>query len=182
MRIIQTRAVESESLKAGKNLKIGKIGFVFLLDFLSKMPKCHKMSKCLHYGSGSWIRIFFLTLISLESEVLHRWDASWNDHKSKGCLPVKKSDKNDLKLLGHPTFIRLFKIRFHSSNTDTRIRKRKGLHIVRNRYIVLMEWSVVINKLTMGFTNVWTIPLWTIHTWTIAVWNTTTFALSQLDY
>ena len=90
---------------------------------------------------------------------------------------AKKSNKKP-----NPTFIRLFKIRFHSSNTDTRIRKRKGLHIVRNRYIVLMEWSVVINKLTMGFTNVWTIPLWTIHTWTIAVWNTTTFALSQLDY
>ena len=35
--------------------------------------------------------------------------------KSKGFLPLKKSDKNDLKRLGHPTFIRLFKIRFHSS-------------------------------------------------------------------
>ena len=36
-----------KSLKIGKNRKksdkIGKIGFDFLLDFLAKMPKCHKM-------------------------------------------------------------------------------------------------------------------------------------------
>ena len=30
-----------------------------------------------------------------------------------------KSDKNDLKQLGHPTFIRLFKIRFHSFSSDS---------------------------------------------------------------
>ena len=44
--------MESESLKVGKSKKIGKksdkigkIGFDFLLDFLPKMPKCHKMPK-----------------------------------------------------------------------------------------------------------------------------------------
>ena len=37
-----TRAVESESLKVGKSLKIGKIGSDFLSDFLAKIPKCHK--------------------------------------------------------------------------------------------------------------------------------------------
>ena len=44
------RAVESESLKVGKSLKIGKksdkigkIGFDFLIYFLAKMPKCHEM-------------------------------------------------------------------------------------------------------------------------------------------
>ena len=59
-----TRVVESKSLKVGKSLKIGKkfgkSGFYFLLDFLANMPKCHKMPKCLHFGSGSCIRIFFL--------------------------------------------------------------------------------------------------------------------------
>ena len=46
---VKSRAVESESLKVGKSLKIGKksdkigkIGFDILLDFLAKMPKCHK--------------------------------------------------------------------------------------------------------------------------------------------
>ena len=43
-----------------------------------------------------------------------------NDHKSKGFLPVKKSDKIGKSEVGHPTFIRLFKIRFHSSNRDYR--------------------------------------------------------------
>ena len=52
----------------------------------------------------------------MEPEVLHRSDASQNDHKSKGYLPVK-SDKNDLKRLGYPTFIRLFKIRLNNPNT-----------------------------------------------------------------
>ena len=42
-RMPSTRVVESESLKVGKSLKIGKIGFDFLLDLLAKMPKCHKM-------------------------------------------------------------------------------------------------------------------------------------------
>ena len=45
----------------------------------------------------------------MEPEVLHRSDASQNDHKSKGYLPIK----NDLKL-GYPTFIRLSKIRLNS--------------------------------------------------------------------
>ena len=41
-----TRVVESESLKIGKKSdKIRKIRFDFLLDFLAKMPKCHKMPK-----------------------------------------------------------------------------------------------------------------------------------------
>ena len=53
---------------------------------------------------------FFKTLITLEPEVLHRSDASQNDHKSKGYLP----DKNVLKRLGYPTFIRLSKIRLNS--------------------------------------------------------------------
>ena len=39
---VKTRAVESESRKVGKSLKIG---FDFLLDFLARMPKCHKMPK-----------------------------------------------------------------------------------------------------------------------------------------
>ena len=42
---VLSRAVEKESLKVGKSLKIGKIGFDFLLDFLAKVPKYHKMSK-----------------------------------------------------------------------------------------------------------------------------------------
>ena len=42
---LQNRAVVSESLKVGKSLKIGKIGFDFLLDFLAKMPKYHEMPK-----------------------------------------------------------------------------------------------------------------------------------------
>ena len=46
--MIKTRAMESESLKVGKSLKIGKktdkIGFDFLLDFWAKMQKCHKMT------------------------------------------------------------------------------------------------------------------------------------------
>ena len=48
--MFQIRAVESESLKVKKSLKIeknriksDKIGFDFLLDFLAKMPKCHKL-------------------------------------------------------------------------------------------------------------------------------------------
>ena len=44
-----TIVVESESREKSKNRKksdkIGKIGFDFLLDFLAKMPKCHKMPK-----------------------------------------------------------------------------------------------------------------------------------------
>ena len=38
--------------------------------------------------------------------------------RCKGFLPVKKSDKNDLKRHGHPTFIRLSKIRFHNHSSD----------------------------------------------------------------
>ena len=53
-------------------------------------------------------------LITPERKVPQWSDASQNDHKSKGFLPVKKSDKNDLKRLGHPTFIRLSKIRLNS--------------------------------------------------------------------
>ena len=56
-------------------------------------------------------------LITPEQKVPQWSDTSQNDHKSKG-LPVKKSDKNDLKRLGHPTFIRLFKNRFHSSSHE----------------------------------------------------------------
>ena len=48
----------------------------------------------------------------MEPEVLHRSDASQNDHKSKGYL------HDDLKRLGYPTFIRLFKIRLNNSNQD----------------------------------------------------------------
>ena len=48
---VWTRVVESESPE------VGKIGSDFLSDFLAKMPKCHKMPKCLHFGSGSCIRI-----------------------------------------------------------------------------------------------------------------------------
>ena len=33
--------------------------FDFLLDFLARMPKYHKMPKCLHFRSGSCIKIFF---------------------------------------------------------------------------------------------------------------------------
>jgi len=55
------RAVESESLEKSKNRKksdkIGKIGSDFLSDFLAKVPKCHKLPKCVHFGSGSCIRI-----------------------------------------------------------------------------------------------------------------------------
>ena len=58
---------------------------------------------------------FFKTLITLEPEVLHRSDASQNDHKSKGIIPVK----NDLKRLGYPTFIRLSKIRLNSPNSHS---------------------------------------------------------------
>ena len=46
--LVFIRVVESESLKVGKSVnigkksdKIGKIGFDFLLDLLAKMPKCH---------------------------------------------------------------------------------------------------------------------------------------------
>ena len=56
----------------------------------------------------------------MEPEVLHRSDASQNDHKSKGYLPVK-SDKNDFKRLGYPTFIRLFKIRLNNPRTNSPI-------------------------------------------------------------
>ena len=55
MQWFETRAVGLEGLKVGKSReksksrkksdKIGKIGFDFLLDFLAKMPKCHKMPK-----------------------------------------------------------------------------------------------------------------------------------------
>ena len=40
--------------------------------------------------------------------------------RARAFYLLKKSDKNDLKRLGHPTFIRLFKIRFHSSSVDIR--------------------------------------------------------------
>ena len=40
---VKLRAVELGSLKAEKSLKVGKIGFDFLLDFLTKMPSCHKI-------------------------------------------------------------------------------------------------------------------------------------------
>ena len=43
--MVWTRAVESESQEVGKSLKIGKIRFDFLLDFLAKMPKYHEMPK-----------------------------------------------------------------------------------------------------------------------------------------
>ena len=78
---IKTRAVESESLKVGKSLKIGKIGFDLLLDFLAKMSKCHKMPKCLHCGSGSCIRIFYYIIVYLKgwglSVKLGKYSAIW---------------------------------------------------------------------------------------------------------
>ena len=54
---IKVYILELWNWKVGKSLKIGKIGSDFLSDFLAKMPKCHKMPKCLHFGSGSCIRI-----------------------------------------------------------------------------------------------------------------------------
>ena len=48
--------VELWNRKVGKSLKIGKnrkIGSDFLSDFLAKMPKCHKMPKCLHFRA--WV-------------------------------------------------------------------------------------------------------------------------------
>ena len=64
---IQARAVESESLKVGKSLKIGKNRIksekLYLISYPTFWQKCqnaincHKMPKCLHFGSGSCIRI-----------------------------------------------------------------------------------------------------------------------------
>ena len=83
---IKNRAVDSESLKVGKSLKIGKnrikseksdlISYPTFWQKCQNAINCHKMPKCPHFGSGSCIRIFFWTFITLESEVLHRWDAS----------------------------------------------------------------------------------------------------------
>ena len=97
------------------------------------------MPKCLHFRSGSCIRIFFLTLITLEPEVLHRWDASENDHKSKGFPPVK----NRIKRLGHLTFIRLFKIRFHSSNQNPQYKDITFTFIFAYQYIFI-AWGYLI--------------------------------------
>ena len=74
------------------------------------------LPKCLHLGSGSWIRIFVFNAYNSGNRgptVLRRI-SKWP--QEQGLSPCKKSDKNDLKRLGHPTFIRLFKIRFHSSS------------------------------------------------------------------
>ena len=70
---VSTRVVESESLKSGKVLKtgkIGKIGLDFLLDLLAKMPKCHKIQKCLHLGSGSCNRILQIVQLFLHNDKL----------------------------------------------------------------------------------------------------------------
>ena len=78
---VKNRAVESESLKVGKSLKIGrkkksekirKIGFDFLFKFLAKMPKCHKMPKCPALRVRVLHQNIFITLVTLEPEVLHR--------------------------------------------------------------------------------------------------------------
>ena len=58
-RLREVGADYSSSREKSKNRKKSdKIGFDFLLDFLAKMQKCYKMPKCLHFGSGSCIRIF----------------------------------------------------------------------------------------------------------------------------
>ena len=52
--------------------------------------------------TGCFLRkSFFKTLITLEPEVLHRPDASQNDHKSKGYLPIK----NRIKTTGIGLFL-----------------------------------------------------------------------------
>ena len=68
--------LELKSHKGGKAEKGGKAGKGgkggSAISLLANMPKCHKMTKCLHFGSGSCIRILFQTLITLEPEVLQR--------------------------------------------------------------------------------------------------------------
>ena len=61
------RAVESESREVGKSLKIGKnlikseksdlISYPTFWQKCQNAINCHKMPKCLHFGSGSCIRI-----------------------------------------------------------------------------------------------------------------------------
>ena len=53
---VPIRAVESESRKVGKSLKIGSD---FLSDFLLKMQNCHKMPKCL----GLWVRVLHQNIL-----------------------------------------------------------------------------------------------------------------------
>ena len=69
-KMVRIRAVESESLKVGKSLKIGKNRIKSeksdLMSYQTFWQKCqnaikyHEMPKCLHLGSGSCIRISFL--------------------------------------------------------------------------------------------------------------------------
>ena len=64
---VLSRAVESVSLKVGKSLKIGKnrikseksdlISYPTFWQKCQNAINCHKMPKCLHFGSGSCIRI-----------------------------------------------------------------------------------------------------------------------------
>ena len=97
-----------------------KIGFDFLLDILAKMPKFYKMPKCLHFGSVSYIRIFILTLITLEPEKrTYIGETHLKMTTRARAFFLLKNRRNDLKRLGHPTFIRLSKIRFHNPSFDT---------------------------------------------------------------
>ena len=64
--LLLTRAVESESLKVRKSLKIRKkseksdlISYQTFWQKCQNAIKCHEMPKCLPLGSGSCIRIFF---------------------------------------------------------------------------------------------------------------------------
>ena len=65
--IVLIRAVESESREVGKSLKIGKNWIKSAKSDLISYPtfwqkcqnaiNCHKQPKCLHFGSGSCIRV-----------------------------------------------------------------------------------------------------------------------------
>ena len=86
------------------------------------MPKCHEMSWN-DKMPALWVRV-------LHQNIFFKRLWFWNQRSYIGEMHLKmttraraffllKNRRNDLKRLGHPTFIRLSKIRFHNPSFDT---------------------------------------------------------------
>ena len=121
-----TRAVEPESLKVWKSLKVGKSrikseksDLIFYQTFGKKkylingdVLNAESEGSAQSHNNCSQTNYNFKMLITPERKVPQRSDTSQNDHKSKGypsktsaaAFTMQKSDRGAYRRLGHQTF------------------------------------------------------------------------------
>ena len=114
-----TRAVESESLKVWKSLKVRKSRKSRIWFFIRLLAKKYLINgdvlnaesegSAQSHNNCSQTNYNFKMLITPERKVPQRSDTSQNDHKSKGypsktAFTMQKSDRGAYRRLGHQTF------------------------------------------------------------------------------